>query len=235
MPVSAGSQVPFRIALVLFACALGGFALWQLAPEFARSDIRRLPVNSESAAAAATARARAQRAAEFGALRGDLWAEAAFTYAAQLWPGAERTANSSTAGDDGRAVVERALAYAPHASGVWLMAAGLASRFGWPRSDALSALKMSYFTGPNEIHLIPLRLFTTTHSSALTDDDIQRLVQREVRMILTRWPEMKAALPAAYDNADPEAKRFLERAVTEADPSFLETLRAGATRSGNGR
>src|SRR6266576_3624462 len=102
MPVSAGSQVPSRIALVLFACALGGFALWQLAPEFARSDIRRLPVNSESAAAAATARARALRAAEFGALRGDLWAEAAFTYAAQLWPGAERTANSSTAGDDGR-------------------------------------------------------------------------------------------------------------------------------------
>jgi hypothetical protein len=212
---------------VLFACAPGGFALWQLAPEFARSDIRRLPVNSESAAAAATPRARAQRAAEFGALRGDLWAEAAFTYAAQLWPGAERAANS--AGDDGRAVVERALAYAPHASGVWLMAAGLASRFGWPRSDALSALKMSYFTGPNEIHLIPLRLFTATHSSALTDDDIQRLVQREVRMI------MKAALPAAYDNADPEAKRFLERAVTEADPSFLETLRAGATRSGNSR
>jgi hypothetical protein len=235
MLLSAGSQAPFRIALVLFACVLGGFALWQLAAELARSDIRRLPVNSESAAAAATARARAQRAAEFGAIRGDLWAEAAFTYAAQLWPGAERAANSSTAGDDGRGVVERALAYAPHASGVWLMAAGLASRLGWPRSDALSALKMSYFTGPNEIHLIPLRLFTATHSNALTDDDVQRLVQREVRMILTRWPELKPALPAAYDNADLEAKRFLERAVADADPAFLRTLRASAARSGNDR
>jgi hypothetical protein len=88
--------------------------------------------------------------------------------------------------------------------GSWLRAShpGLVGRV----RIRLSALKMSYFTGPNEIHLIPLRLFTATHSSALTDDDIQRLVQREVRMILTRWPEMKAALPAAYDNADPEGQ-----------------------------
>jgi len=231
----AGSQAPFRIALVLFACVLGGFSLWELIPEVVRADVHRLPTNAEAAAVAARGGARAQRAAEFGAIRGDLWAEAAFSYAARLWPGAERAADSRAAGDDAQAVVERALAYAPHASGVWLLAAGLASRFGWPHSDAVSALKMSYYTGPNEIYLTPLRLFAATRSSALTDGDIQRLVQRDVRMILTRWPEVKPALPAAYQNAEPEAKRFLERAVTDADPSFLETLRAGATRSGNNR
>jgi hypothetical protein len=229
------SPAPLRIALMLFACVLGGFSLWELAPRLVRSDVHRLPTNAEAAAVAATARARAQRAAEFGAIRGDLWAEAAFTHAAQLWPGAERAADPRAAGDDARAVVEKALAYAPHASGVWLMAAGLAFRFGWPSSDAVSALKMSYYTGPNEIYLIPLRLFAATHSSALTDGDIQRLVQRDVRMVLTRWPNLKAALPAAYDNAEPEAKRFLERAVTDTDPSFLETLRTTPPRSGNSR
>ena len=85
---------------------------------------------------------------------------------------------------------------------------------------------MSYYTGLNELHLIPLRLFTATHSNALSDNDLQQLVQRDVRMILTRWPELRPALAVAYKDAEPEAKQFLEGAVAETDPSFLQTMRA---------
>jgi hypothetical protein len=38
---------------------------------------------------------------------------------------------------------------------------------------------MSYYTGLNELNLIPLRLFTATHSNALSDNDLQQLVQRD--------------------------------------------------------
>jgi hypothetical protein len=85
---------------------------------------------------------------------------------------------------------------------------------------------MSYYTGPNELHLIPLRLFTATHSTALGDDDLRQLVQRDVRMILTQWPELRPTLAAAYKGAEADAKQFLEEAVTETDPGFLQAMRA---------
>jgi len=59
------------------------------------------------------------------------------------------------------------------------------------------------------------------------DNDIQRFLERDVRMILRRWPELKPALVAAYQDADPRAKRLLEGAVAENDPAFLPTMRVG--------
>ena len=53
---------------------------------------------------------------------------------------------------------------------------------------------MSYYTGLNELNLIPLRQFTATHSNALSDHDLQQLVQRDIRMILTHWRELRPTL-----------------------------------------
>ena len=87
---------------------------------------------------------------------------------------------------------------------------------------------MSYYTGLNELNLIPLRLFTATHSYSLIDSDLRQLVQRDVRMILRYWPDLRPALAAAYNDAEVEAKQFLEGAVAETDPVFLQTMRANA-------
>jgi hypothetical protein len=212
--------------MLLLASALAGFSLWVVLAELPRSGVRRLPTNSDAAAIAATARARAAWAAAFGAVRGDLWAESAFTYATLLSPGPAQDADPSTIASQARTTIERAIACAPYESNVWLLAASLALRFNWPDANPLSALKISYYTGSNELHLIPLRLFTTTHSNALTDSELQQLVQRDVRMILTRWPELRPALVAAYEDAEPDARRFLEGAVAETDPTFLQTMRA---------
>jgi hypothetical protein len=167
----------------------------------------------------------AYRAARLASVRGDLWAESALTYAALLWPDSE--GGSALLANDARGIVERAAAYAPYDSGVWLLAASLGARLKWPESDPASALKMSYYTGPNEIDVIPLRLVTATQSAAAADNDIQRFLERDVRMILRRWPELKPALVAAYQDADPRTKRLLEGAVAENDPAFLPTMRAG--------
>jgi hypothetical protein len=214
----------FRVALTVFASVLAVTSLWILLPEPARSPVHQLPMDREAAAAAAAARTRAERAARFGAMRGDLWSEAAYAYAAPLWSGAE------SAGDpnEGRTVVERALAYAPHDAAVWLLASGLASRLGWQNADFAAMLKTSYYTGPSESALLPLRLLVATRPGALSDADIQGFVHRDVRMILTRWPELKSALIAAYRAADPGTKRFLEGATADTDAAFVQTMRSSA-------
>jgi hypothetical protein len=226
------SQISFRVIVLLFALALCASSVWILLPEFARSGIARLPIDSEAAAVAAYARASAARAASLAAVRGDLWTELAFTYASLLWSGAEPGVDPRAVAEEARTIIERALAQAPHESSVWLLAASLASRFNWSGWDDASALEMSYYTGPNEFELIPLRLFTAMHSNALADEDVQRLVRRDVSMILARWPKLRLALIAAYKDANPDAKRFLEEAVADTDPAFLESLRANtASRS----
>jgi hypothetical protein len=214
--------------MLLLASVLAAFSLWIVLAELPRSGVRVFPTDFSAAAMVATARGRAAWAAAFGTVRGDLWAEAAFTYATLLSPDPAQDADPSRIANQARIVIERALACAPHESSVWLLAARLGVRFNWPNANPLSTLKMSYYTGPNQLHLIPLRLLTATHSNALTDSDLQQLVQRDVRMILTRWPELRPALAAAYENAEPDAKRFLEGAVTETDPTFLQTMRANS-------
>ena len=127
-----------------------------------------------------------------------------------------------------RSAIERALAYAPYEPGLWLLAASLASRLNWPNSNPSAELKMSYYTGANESYLMPLRLSTAARSDVLTDSDIQQFVQRDVRMILTRWPQLRLALIAAYKDARPDAKEIIEGAVIQTDAKFLETMRAAA-------
>jgi hypothetical protein len=137
-----------------------------------------------------------------------------------------------TVAEDARPVIEKALAYAPHDSGVWLLAASLASRFNWSGWNDAGALEMSYYTSPNAIDLIPLRLFTAMHSNALADEDVRQLVQGDVRMVLVRWPKLRLALISAYKDASPDSKSFLERTVNDTDPAFLESLRASAASPG---
>jgi hypothetical protein len=84
---------------------------------------------------------------------------------------------------------------------------------------------MSYYTAPNEIALIPLRIVIATRSDAITDADLQVLVGGEIRTIITRKPESKPLILAAYRNALPQGKRFIEEAVGEFDPALLTAIR----------
>jgi hypothetical protein len=148
------SHIPFRATMFLLALALAGFSLWIALAELSRSGVRQLPTSSDAAAIAITARTRAAWAAAFGGVRGDLWAESAFTYATLLSPSSAQDVDLSTIASQAHTVVERALARAPYDADLWLLAARLALRFNWPRANPVSTLKMSYYTGPNELHLI---------------------------------------------------------------------------------
>jgi hypothetical protein len=177
----------------------------------------------ESAAVAAKQRNDATWAAGIGVVRGDLWGESAYTYADLLW--ADPGSNAARTEEQAHARLEKAIDYAPHQASVWVLLAGLAARYRWSDFNVTEALKMSYYTGPNEEALLPLRLRLAAQS-ALDDIELQELVRRDLRLLLAS--QRKSVVAEAYDGASPSGKRFIEGAVSEIDPASLGSLRAGA-------
>jgi hypothetical protein len=179
-----------------------------------------LPTDAASAAAAPNGRIKASWAARIGAIRGDLWAESAFTYADLIW----KDGGGSTDLVQAHLSVNHALTAAPHQSSVWLLLAGLASRYQLPGIDGKEAVRMSYYTGPSELELMPLRLWIAVHSDPFSDIELRDSISREVRLLFSH--QQKSAIVAAYNAAPLVGKQFIEQTIREIDPSAAESLRA---------
>jgi hypothetical protein len=124
-----------------------------------------------------------------------------------------------------RAALDKALVYAPHQADAWLLLAGLESRYQPQKSDPVEALKMSYYTGPSERALIPLRLLVATHFDSLDDIEVQQFIRRDLRFLLAQ--QDKSVVAEAYAGASSAGRRFIEQTVGEIDPPYLGSLRAG--------
>jgi hypothetical protein len=123
------SRPIFRVAVLVCAILLGVQCIWLILPELFRPRLDRLPTDLPAAASAANYRTAALRAATVGGIRGDLWAETAFTDASLLWHSKQETPDASLG--RARASLDRSLRDAPHRSDTWLFLAGLAARFSW--------------------------------------------------------------------------------------------------------
>jgi hypothetical protein len=223
-------ETHFRVAIVLFAGVSALLALWILAAQLSVTGVYRLPSTPNAAAVAKIHRRGAALAANLGVIRGDLWAQSAFTYADLFCENsgigsADSSSDNASSAAVARRRIEEALSYAPHRSDVWLLLAALSSRLTLPNLDPASALKMAFYTGPSETSLIPLRLLVAARSTALTDSDVQQFARRDIRMILLRMPALKPAIQAAYHEANSANKRTIESAVNELDPAFAQQLR----------
>jgi hypothetical protein len=89
----------------------------------------------------------------------------------------------------------------------------------------MEALKMSYYTGPNELELIPWRVDLAVRSAAIEDPDFQSLVAAELRSAM-REPQLQAAILSSYRQASPGGKHFLEATVGASDAGMLAKMRA---------
>jgi hypothetical protein len=214
-------HTPFRLAALALTSVVGIYCVWLLLAEVVRPGVRGLPVNPQTAAVAAQKHGRAHWAAQVGLIRGDLWAEAGYTSADLLWKNPSGGKDPSQALDLARAQLDRAIRYAPTKAGVWLLLAGFASKF----PEAIEALRMSYFTGPSELSLMPIRTFIAAQMPTL-DDDMQQLARRDVRILLQR--QQKSAIIQAWHVASPAGKRLIEQEIRERDPNFAQELRRGA-------
>jgi hypothetical protein len=218
-----------RRALFGLAGVLGALAVWVLGAEILRAPLHAVPSNIEQAVYAATHRARATWAAWIGLVRGDLWTESALTFADQFWRDTEPRGGEPTPLMIARAhkAAQRAVILAPHDARAWLMLASLDTRFDWLNRKSAGALRMSYYTGFNELDLIPVRLIVAVRSDALDDGELQDMVRREIRLIITRRPDLRPILHTAYNEALPWGRRFIERTLHELDPSLLATIKDG--------
>lgn len=124
-----------------------------------------------------------------------------------------------------RSRVKQALSMAPYDAELWLALALLESQHDPSGPAMLEALKMTYFTAPNDTRLMPVRLDTATRFDALFDPDLAELARGDVRLMLTRHADLKTAVVQAYRRASKQGKGFLEQAVKAIDPSFVATLR----------
>ena len=221
------SRMGFRLATAAFAVLIAVAAAWILSAEALRPRLASFPAAATAASATAGEHDRAEMAARIGLVRGDLWAEYAMTLVPQLPQ--EIIKGGTVAGrlaELAQAAAERAAGLSPHDSRIWLLLAAVTSQLDRSGHESDGALRMSYYTGPNELALIPLRLSIATGSTVMADADLQLLVGQEIRTILTRKPELKPWILLAYRNASPDGRSFIESATGALDPALLAELRA---------
>jgi len=219
-----------RVALAVFAAFLSAQAGWILVPERYQPNHISLPVDGKTAAVALAQQDNINKAASLAGVRGDLWAEAAFTYSGQLWiDQAMELGTTDRFSTDALKPLTQALRYSPHRGDIWLMFAALAHQYKWSNYQPSLLLKMSYYTAPNELALFPLRLNLSLHAEGVLDEaELGDMVRRDISLVLTRAPALKPALLAAYRSALPESKIFAERVIAEIDPRYLGIVRARA-------
>jgi hypothetical protein len=218
----------FRLCLLAFGLVLAAQAAWILPAEYFHRHRIQLPVDQPTSLIARLERENATRAATLAAVRGDLWAESAFTYAGLLWRDSGTELNvDDTLNKEALTSLEHALRYSPHRGDVWLVFAAMADRYGWHRYQPDALLKMSYYTAPNEISLLPLRVKISLRPPLLQDPEIRDMLGRDIRTIMTRARALRPALSTVYKAASVQGQTFVEHVVAETDSAYLATLRAG--------
>jgi hypothetical protein len=213
----------FRIATLSMALALGCFAF---ATIFAEIFTPKTQQFSQDLADPISYRSLADWAATAAPLRGDLLADVAMARAAPVLnlgkapPSLEMMATRERA----LAVAKQSLSLAPHSSSMWLLVAILQSQGQTPDSVA-EALKMSYLTSPADVNLIPARLAIVSASAAIGDAELKSLARGDIRLILTRRPDLKPAITDAYRRGSADGKAFIDEVVRSLDPGFAVSLR----------
>lgn len=233
VPMLGGSRpsVPrrgVRGVILSLAFVLACQALWILAAEFLRPSQIGLLDDSETAATKIANRGNARLAALLGYVRGDLWAAYLLTYpyAFELHEKNSSGEQESPNADQIRNIANRALSFAPYESRVWLALANINSRFDWLNGKAAGYLRMSYYTGANEIDLIPLRLSLAVSFADISDAGFQQLVHHDIGIIVTRKPELKQTILNAYSNASSDGKQFIEKTLREMNSTLLSTIQS---------
>ena len=213
-----------RVALAIFGLLLTEQAAWILSAEKYFPSETLSPVE-QNAVATSASRQEIWKAASVAKVRGDLWAESGFDRAGRLWlnPATELDKNGipEPALDD----FTHALLYSPHRGDVWLMLAALANRYKVAGYDAAALLKMSYYTAPNELALVPLRLHVALGTET-RESELREMIKRDIGLVLSRLPSLKPALSAAYRSAPANGKILAENLISEIDPGYLKTIRA---------
>lgn len=220
------SMFSLRATLAVLAAAMALSGGWIIATELLSLRLPYFPANAGEAADFGALKPSATRTANLGQIRGDLWTVAAVTEAAPLIFGPPAAAADESAIKSAEQTAMRAAKLSPHDARNWLVLSALRSRIPQSATNATEPLKLSYYTGPTDFALAPLRLAVA--ASLVLDEELQGLVESEIERILLKRPALKPAIAAAYRAAIPQSRPVFEAALKEADPAFLATLKGTA-------
>jgi hypothetical protein len=222
LSIFSGKTWP-RIAMALYALLLTTQAVWILSAETHSHDRFSIAENAASPAKPDGF----SRAASIAMVRGDLWAESAFALVVGPWTNPAAAVDDAGIPEPALSAFTQALHCSPHRGDVWLMLAALADRYRSVKYDIGALLKMSYYTAPNELSLLPLRLHVALAANAAArEPELRDMVKRDIRLVLTRQPALRPALTAAYHSASADGKAVAEHLISEVDPGYLKTMRA---------
>lgn len=214
----------FRLATLLMGIVLGWFAVATILAEKLSPTTQPFsqdPTLSDSNTSGSTARW--TPAATLW--RGDLLTDVALARAAPAL-GAHKSSPSPDiikAREGTLALAKESLSLAPHSSRTWVLLAMLQNQ-GQDPQPAAEALRMSYLTSAADVTLIPARLGLISTSVSIADADLKNLARGEIRLILTRRPDLKPAIANAYRLGSPDGKAFIDDAVRSLDPGFAASL-----------
>jgi len=236
-PAPAATHDPYsyrwhlRGALAVFGLILAVQGAWVLLPEALRPAPIGFPRDPLHATVPREEREKAYRSAAIAGVRGDLWAESAFTEATMVWPDAASKIEASGARNamTSKSLL-KTLRYAPHRGDVWLMLASTCEQLKLHACNIGTLLEMSYYTAPGQAGLLPLRLAQALRAGDLPGDgELADMVRRDIRFVLMRSADLLPALITAYRTASPAGRRLVEQTVIPVDPGYLAKLRAQLT------
>jgi hypothetical protein len=169
-------HIAFRAVTLACSALLGLQAVWLLTVDVVRPKISYFPTTEAGSSAAVTHSVAAGVAAKIGMLRGDVYTEYAITQRAEFLPDIDGATGTASHGaiEEARAVASHAAALAPSDPRTWLLLAEVALHDSSPQ-EISEILKMSYFTGPNAVALMPERLTLAARTAAIKDPDCKIL------------------------------------------------------------
>jgi hypothetical protein len=224
LPRETRQTIWIRRSVIALSLILGVYSSWQLTIELLRPRVPYFLVepahtNAGDVRAAAVA-------ARIGLIRGDLWLDEALLASETSEPTGPG-ARSLPVLNEAREAATRSVQWAPQDARGWLLLSWLSAQLGLGSHQVIEALKMSYYTGPNDSALIPLRMDLAVRSTAIADPDFQSLVAGELRSAM-RELRLQQAILSSYRRASPEGKHFLEVSVGALDAAMVAKMRAGA-------
>lgn len=151
----------------------------------------------------------------------------------KLAPAPQLTANEAAASRPGAGIhpaaptaLAGALQYSPLRGDLWIMLAAISRKQTSVEYDVAALLKLSYYTAPNDLALLPLRLTVALGEvSVVSEPELRELVQRDVKIALARQPTLRSALIAAYQSASAEGRAFVDNLLSERDSAALQNMR----------
>jgi hypothetical protein len=88
----------------------------------------------------------------------------------------------------------------------------------WRAAAALKPDKAA--VSPETIATRERALAAARHVAAISDDELKSLARSDMRLILTRRPDLKPAITSAYRRGSSEGKAYIDEVAQSVDPAF---------------